>query len=135
MPRNPPKSMQPNGSVLPPANGTEPPIPESYESPWLGKTVEECARWLQAAPDDIASNKKHFAAMNEFSKEDDTVLLCRINTDNGGFKVDYFPITTEHVAMYLHTSSGSRFEEAFGHYQSMAEDEGRPDKSQGGPYS
>jgi hypothetical protein len=135
MPRDPPNRRQPDGSVLPPVYGTEPPIPESYKSPWYGKTVEDCARWLQDAPNDVASDKEHFAAMNEFSKEDDTVLLCRIKTNGGGLKVDYFPVTTAHIAMYLHTNNGDRFEESFGGYQRRMEDEGKPDRSQGGPYS
>jgi hypothetical protein len=135
MPRHPPNRRQPDGSVLPPVYGTEPPILESYKSPWYGKSVEECAKWLQAAPDDIASDKRHFAAKNQYSMEDNTVLLCRIEENDGAFKVDYFPLTTAHVAMYLHTSNGDMFEEPFGRYQREMEEEGRPDRSQGGPYS
>jgi hypothetical protein len=134
MPRDPPNRLQHDGSILPPAHGTVPPIRESYKSPWYGKTVEDCAKWLQAAPDDIASDKRHFAAMNEFSKEDDTVLLCRINTTNGGFKVDYYPVETKYVAMSLHTRNGSSFEESFGGYQREMDFQGKPDRSQGGPY-
>jgi hypothetical protein len=100
----------------------------------LLKTVQDCAKWLQAAPNDVASDKRHFAAMNEHSKEDNTVLLCRIKKDDGAFKVDYFPLPTAHVAMYLHTNNGDRFEESFGSYQREMEDEGKPDRSQGGPY-
>jgi hypothetical protein len=90
---------------------------------------------LQAAPNDAVSDKTHFAAMNEYSKEDNTVLLCRINKDDGTLKVDYFPLTTAHIAMYLHTNSGDRFEESSGGYQREIEDAGKPDRSGGGPYS
>jgi hypothetical protein len=135
MPRDPPNRRQPDGSVLPPAYGTEPPISDSYKSPWYGKSVEDCAKWLQAAPDDVASDKRHFAAMNKYSKEDDTVLLCRIRNDDGALKVDYFPLTTAWIAMYLHTNNGDTFEESFGGYQRKMEDDGKPDRSQGGPYS
>jgi hypothetical protein len=136
MPRHPPNRLQPDGSILPPAHGTVPPIPKTYMSPWYGKTVEECAKWLQAAPNDVAPEKTHFAAMNNFSKEDDTVLLCRVKPTHGGLlkTVDYFPVTTKHIAMYLHTTSGSRFEESFGGYQLEMELDGKPDRSQGGPY-
>jgi len=136
MPRDPPNRIQPDGSVLPPAHGTVPPIPESYVSPWYGKTVEDCAKWLQAAPDEVVSDKRHFAAMSEFSRDDDTVLLCRVKrVDGGEWKVDYFPVWTVHIAMYLHTSNGDMFEEAFGQYQARMKDEGKPDRSQGGPYT
>ncbi|KAH8701248.1 hypothetical protein GQ44DRAFT_632234 [Phaeosphaeriaceae sp. PMI808] len=121
----------PNGVVY----GTELPIPESYKSPWYGKTVEDCARWLQAAPNDVASDKRHFAAMNEFSKDDSTVLLCSIKTGDGKFKVDYFPVATKYIAVYLHTRNGDQFEESFGGYQRRRKDEGKPDRSKGGPYS
>jgi hypothetical protein len=135
MPRDPPNRRQPDGSVLPPVYGTEPPISESYQSPWYGKSVEDCAKWLQAAPNHVASDKTHFAAMNKYSNEDNTVLLCRIKRNDGPLKVDYFPLTTAYSAMYLHTNSGDRFEESFGGYQRKMEDEGKPDQSQGGPYS
>ncbi|EAT90085.1 hypothetical protein SNOG_01873 [Parastagonospora nodorum SN15] len=137
MPRDPPNRRQPDGSVLPAAHGTVPPISKSYVSPWYGKTVEDCARWLQAAPDDVASDKQHFAAMNEYSREDDTVLLCRVKKTDGeaGWKVDYYPVWTVHVAMALHTRNGTSFEESFGGYQRKMEGEGKPDRSQGGPYS
>lgn len=92
MPRHPPNRRQPDGSVLSPAYGTEPPIPKPCKCPWYGKTVEDRAKWLQAAPDDVASDKRQFAAMNEFSKEDDTVLLCRRIPIDGDPKWIIFPL-------------------------------------------
>lgn len=135
MPKDPPDRLQPDGSVLPPVQVTKPPVSNSYISPWSGKTVEDCAKWLQGAPEDVASDKRHFAALNEFSKEDNTVLLCRIKDDGGNVKLDYFPLNTKWIACYLYTNSGDRFEESFGGYQREMEDEGKPDRSQGGPYS
>lgn len=46
MPLDPPNRTQPDGSISPPAYGTESLMPESYKSPWYGTTVEDCARWL-----------------------------------------------------------------------------------------
>lgn len=66
------------------------------------------------------------------------MLLCRVKRIGQGgkkWKVDYFPVYTVHVAMYLHTSNGCSFEESFGGYQRVVEDEGKPHRSQGGPYS
>jgi hypothetical protein len=79
------------------------PIQESYQSPWYEKTVKDRTNWLQAGPEDITSDRKHFAAMDEFFKEDDTVLLCRIKTDGDRFKVDYYPNITTYIAIFLYT--------------------------------
>jgi hypothetical protein len=111
MPRDTTNRVQPDGYVLPPVYRTEPSIPESYKSPWYGKTVEDCTRWLEAAPDDVASDNRHFAVMNEFFKEDDTIVSCRIKEDDGGWKAYYFPTETEDIAMLLHTTNGDQFKE------------------------
>jgi hypothetical protein len=79
---------------------TKPPVEGSFTSPWLGKTVEECAKWLQDAPYDVAGQREYFAAMDRFSKEDDTVLACRVWKDGGVVKVAYYPLPTKYIAMY-----------------------------------
>ncbi|KAH7382538.1 hypothetical protein DE146DRAFT_681567 [Phaeosphaeria sp. MPI-PUGE-AT-0046c] len=102
---NPTYRRQPDNLALAPVYRTEPPISKLYTSPWYGEPVDDCAEWSQAAPDDVASDKTHFDAMNYYSKKDDTILL------------------------------GNRFEESFGGYQRRMEDKGKLDRSQGGPYS
>lgn len=73
--------------------------------------------------------------MNKYSKDDDTVLLCRIKDYERAFEVEYFPLAAKHIAMFLHTSNGSMFEDPFGKYQDKMKDEGKPDRSQGSPYA
>ena len=60
--------------------GSQPPISaeDFSSSPWTGKTVQECAQWLQGVGPEVGLNKGYFMVMDEFSKKDDTVLACRI---------------------------------------------------------
>ncbi|KAH8690414.1 hypothetical protein GQ44DRAFT_780427 [Phaeosphaeriaceae sp. PMI808] len=112
---------------------TEPRIPSSFRSPWIGKTVEDCAKWLQGAPEDTPVNKEYFTVMNEYSKEDNTVLVCRISEEDG-FKVEYFPQSTDEVSMQMHTNDGPKFDEKASNYQTTMEAQGRADRSRAGPY-
>jgi hypothetical protein len=78
--------------------------------------------------------KEYFTAVNEFSKEDDTVLTCRVRMENGNLKVDYYPMPTKYISMYMLTNRDSYFEERGGSYQRRLKQEGKPDRSQGGPF-
>jgi hypothetical protein len=109
------------GERQPPPEATKPPIESWFKSPWIGKTVEDCARWLQNMPKDSAVQREYFTAMDQFSKEDDTVLTCRIRNNNG-------------VSMYMITNRESKFDEAGESYQARAKRNGKPDRSQGGPF-
>ncbi|KAF1843216.1 uncharacterized protein K460DRAFT_341102 [Cucurbitaria berberidis CBS 394.84] len=123
-----------SGDRQPPPEATKPPLADSYKSPWVGKTIEECAKWLQAAPEDTAVLKDYFTAVNEFSKEDDTVLTCRVRVEDGDLKVDYYPLPTKEIAMMMLTNRGSYFDERGSAYQSVMRRNGKPDRSQGGPF-
>ncbi|KAF2123556.1 hypothetical protein P153DRAFT_371613 [Dothidotthia symphoricarpi CBS 119687] len=47
-------------------------------------------------------NRDYFTALNEFSKEEDTVLVCRVQKeDDGDFRVDYFLHSTDEVQMQM----------------------------------
>lgn len=114
-------------------SGTEPPLDSTYNSPWLGKSVEDCAKWLQDTPQETALNKNHFTVLNEYSKADDTVLVCRISIDPE-FKVDYFPQPTDDISLEMYTNSGLKFDEKAANYQATMETQGKPDRSRAGPY-
>jgi hypothetical protein len=114
--------------------GTEPTLPSTYRSPWINKTVEDCARWLQSVPKDSPLNQEYFTVLNEYSKEDDTVLVCRINQENG-WKVEYFPQSTDEVAMQMHTNDGTRFDVKASGYQNVVGRLGKPDRSRAGPFN
>lgn len=85
-------------------------------------------------PNDSGVQREYFTAMNQFSKEDDTVLTCRIRNDDGKVKVDYYPLSTAEVSMYMITNRDSKFDEAGYNYQSRMKREGKPDRSRGGPF-
>jgi hypothetical protein len=85
-------------------------------------------------PKDSAVQMEYFTAMDQFSKEDDTVLTCRIRNEDGKVKVDYYPLSTAEVSMYMITNRESKFDEAGESYQARAKRNGKPDRSQGGPF-
>jgi hypothetical protein len=63
------------------------------------------------------------------------VLTCRARVSaNGEIKVDYYPLATKDIAMYMITNRESKFDEAGEAYQSRMKREGKPDRSQGGPF-
>lgn len=105
MPKKRNDKETPEGSVAP--------IPVSFVSPWIGKTLRECARWLQKAPKDVAVNRRYFTALIEDSKGEDTVLVCRIaqSPKSGDVEVEYFPQPTDLVALHMVTNDDTRFDE------------------------
>jgi hypothetical protein len=72
--------------------------------------------------------------MDRFSREDDTVLTCRVRNEGDEVKVDYYPLSTAVISMYMLTNRGSKFDEAGYTYQARAKRHGKPDRSQGGPF-
>lgn len=122
-----------NDNELP--TGTEAPIPEGFSSPWTGKSSEECALWLQQAPANVAVHQDYFTVMNEFSKEDDTVLVCRVKSKNGNkIDLEYFPQPTDKIVMEMATNGGLKFDEKAQNYQRSRMNDGKPDRSKAGPY-
>ncbi|KAF2202270.1 hypothetical protein GQ43DRAFT_430919 [Delitschia confertaspora ATCC 74209] len=119
------------------AEGTKPPIPDNFASPFAGKSVEECAKWLQHIPGDSAVNKEYFTVINEFSKEDDTVLVVQVNKNGEGgeeIEVEYFPQPTKNIMMEMWTNGRGKFEEKASNYQRARFDDGKPDRSKGPRY-
>ncbi|KAI0381678.1 hypothetical protein F5Y04DRAFT_280758 [Hypomontagnella monticulosa] len=116
--------------------GTEAPVASSYQSPFIGKTVEDCAAWLQNAPDGVALNRDYFLVIDEFSKKSDSVQICRVlhTEGGGGFEVEYFPESTDDSTVQMNTSLGVKFDEALQRYQRNRMRDGKPDRSKGMPY-
>lgn len=115
------------------SDGTEAPV-KSFESSFVGKTPEECAVWLQAAPEDVDLDRDIFATLDEHSKENDTITMCRVLEDRGG-EVEYFPVPVGDAVVLLITSQGLKFDERLEGYQSQMREDGKPDLSKGKPYS
>jgi hypothetical protein len=122
----------------PDEEGTEPPLSEDWSSPWLGMTVEDCAKWLQEMPTyegegyylPTRVRREHFVVMNEFSKEDDMMLVCRVvKKHDGELRVDYFPQAVNEVQMQMWTNEGSMLNNKAEAYQATRRKEGKPDRS------
>lgn len=129
---NAPKTREDNK----PPEATKPPLSDSFKSPWAGKSLEDCAKWLRSAPSDVAVHKQYFTAMNEYSKEDDTVLVCRIveSKTGGEFDLEYFPESTDTIVMSMWTNDSLKFDEKAQNYQRARMRDGKPDRSKAGPY-
>lgn len=131
--------------------GTQAPISakDFASSPWIGGTVRECALWLQGAGPEVGLNREYFTVMDGFSREDDTVLACRIvglgggegggegeggEEEENGLKVEYFPQSIDSIAMEMATNEGMKFDEKALNYQRSRLKDGKPDRSHAGPY-
>ena len=100
-----------------------------------GMLLEDCAKWLQKAPESIAVNREYPAALDIHSKEDDMVLLCRtLNTGAGDTKLQYFPVLTVDTVKTMQISHGTKFDEALQNYQRQRMQDRRPDRSKGTQY-
>lgn len=93
-------------------------------------------RWLQDAGDQVAVNKEYFAVMDQFSKEDDTILMGRVvgTGDRSDVKLQYYPVETEFAVSEMMTSSGLKFDEHLQNYQRSRMVDRKPDRSSGKPY-
>jgi hypothetical protein len=130
----------------PNADGTKPPLLETWSSPWAGKTVEDCAEWLQKMPSvegpqyyhHTSVDRNYFLAMDEYSEGDDTILVCRVTKkENGELRVDFVPQATVEVQMYMWTNQGIMLDGRAEQYKRTMALEEKPDRSRfkpGGPY-
>ncbi len=123
------------------SEGTRAPVAADFAFPFVGKTLEECAQWLQRTPEDVELNRQYFAALTQHSREDDTVLLCRIvNPDDSGnnnniIALQYFPVPTGDAVIEMQTALGMAFDERLQNYQRQRMQDGKPDRSKGEPYA
>lgn len=129
---------EPQKPRQPPPVATKPPLHLGFKSPWVGKTVEDCAKWLQQAPTDENNvpgvNTSNFVVMNEWSKDEDIAFACRIKNGDGGIKVEYFPQPTGEIALQMFTNDGMKWDEKASNYQRGREALGMPDRSKARPY-
>ncbi|KAK2597375.1 hypothetical protein QQS21_005999 [Conoideocrella luteorostrata] len=114
-----------------PAEGTHPPVADSFASPFVGKTLEECARYLGATPANKDWNRQYFCVLGEDDREQDEVMLVR-SFDQGA--VHAFPCKTEETANKMFTAFSDNFEEKLQMYQKIAKSQGKRDRSVGVPY-
>lgn len=56
--------------------------------------------------------------MNKFSREDDSVLVCRTRNGSGDeVKIDFYPLSPSEIFIYVTTDRGTKFDKAEHTYQ------------------
>ncbi|KAL9617682.1 MAG: hypothetical protein Q9160_007515 [Pyrenula sp. 1 TL-2023] len=116
--------------------GTKAPI-STFTSPWVGKSLEECGQWLKGAGDRAAFCQKFFAAIDEYSKADGTIQLCRIvpaPNHPDSITVKCYPIDRELAAQHFFVLAEGDFEQRLASYQLKQLHFKKPDRSKGKPY-
>lgn len=118
-------------------SGTSPPV-QPFESPFAGKTIEDCADWIKNAPDDVDFDRRFFGVLNERSKPDvdDTIMVCRIGDGfNEGKKdeVHYFPCAADRCS-FGYIPPGD-FDERLQGYKRLRLLDKKPDLSRGEPFN
>lgn len=79
---------------------------------------------------DTGVNDENFLVMTDFSREEDSVLVCRIVKEDGGkSRVDFFPQKTDEVQRQMWTNWGGRFDEKATDYQRARFADKKPDRS------
>lgn len=74
--------------------------------------------------------------MDEHSREDDTIMVCRIvrSDQSNDVELEYFPQPTDTIVMEMATNEGLKFDEKAQNYQRSRIMDGKPDRSKAGPY-
>lgn len=75
--------------------------------------------------------------MNQYSKEDDTILICQIasaDDQSNPITLNYYPVETEFVVAELISGGDARFDERLQNYQRSRMMDGKPDRSKGRPF-
>ncbi|KAI1656459.1 hypothetical protein F4813DRAFT_364405 [Daldinia decipiens] len=115
-----------------PQKGTRPPLDDSFVSPFLGKTVEDCARYLRGTPDKKDWNREHFCVLCDDDLLEDTVTLVR-GFEHGA--VHSFPCPVDEIWGKMMTMwNGRSFEEQLQTYQYIVEEHPDKDRSVGEAY-
>ena len=60
------------------SEGTIPPIPKDFTSPWIGRNIRELVQWLKDEPEETDLNGRHFAVLDKGARDESpTVVCCR----------------------------------------------------------
>ncbi|KAI6081639.1 hypothetical protein F4821DRAFT_248830, partial [Hypoxylon rubiginosum] len=116
------------------SEGPKTPLPPSYVSSFVGKTLKDCASYLSNSPEDAAWSIDYFFALDEHCKNEDTILLARAFEDrNKG--IHAFPApTTQAVQKMFSVETSSDFEMKMEAYQNIIKEQGKVDRSIGTPW-
>ncbi|OAQ65219.1 hypothetical protein VFPPC_06366 [Pochonia chlamydosporia 170] len=114
-----------------PAEGTRPPVSNTFTSPFLNQSLDDCVKYLRATPEKKAWNTEYFCVVGKDDKAEDTVTVVR-SFNHGA--VHAFPCKTEETGSFMFTGYSENFEEKMQTYQKLAKANGDKDRSVGVPY-
>ncbi|KAL8906214.1 MAG: hypothetical protein Q9171_006357 [Xanthocarpia ochracea] len=60
-------------------DGTPAPIDPSSSSPFVGKSLEDVARWLRGKPQSVDVDDRYFGVLDKQAEKSGKVAICRIN--------------------------------------------------------
>lgn len=79
----------------------EPPILDSFRSPFLGWTVQNVADWLRNKPETVDLDPRHLAILDRKAK-DRTIVVCKIGDKAlEGDRLDYLRRDASDAACFL----------------------------------
>ena len=120
-------------------DGTSAPVASfPTPSPFADTTIEEARQWLKSAPAEVDLDRRFFAALDEHSEINDTMLIARIGdgvVEGKEGEIQYFPVQANEAAMYLDSMTSNSFDERLQSYQRERQRNGEADLSKGEPYN
>ncbi|ETS78844.1 hypothetical protein PFICI_08697 [Pestalotiopsis fici W106-1] len=119
-------------------SGTTPDVvPEPFTSPFTGKDLHECAKWIRDLPHDlnIAWQKEFFCAVDKHCRDENTLLLVRrFESAEDGLAVHAFPVAVTDADSFIMNYVGDDWEDQLQRYQRRAHRRGTADRSVGVPF-
>lgn len=93
-------------------DGTKPPVPKEWKSPFLGKTIPEAAEFIKKLPNEATVDWHHFVVIDEDFLKSGIVNLWRIgDEDLKGDELDVLPCSVEHSTLELYGIGSRGWEE------------------------
>ncbi|KAL8846739.1 MAG: hypothetical protein Q9221_008182 [Calogaya cf. arnoldii] len=59
--------------------GTPTPIDPSFSSPFVGKSLEDVARWLREKPRSVDVDPRYFGVLDKQAEKSGKIAICRLN--------------------------------------------------------
>lgn len=102
--------------------GQKPPVPSDYKSPFLGKTVEDVAKWMRKKPESVNFDDHHFVLLDKRAEKDGTVIVCRI----GGMLLDE-PEDLDYMRKSAFEASAMLQGMNYAHWEEREREPGKPE--------
>ncbi|KAF7186720.1 hypothetical protein HII31_11952 [Pseudocercospora fuligena] len=93
--------------------GTDPPISDSFKSPFTGRKLSDLVQWLQAKPENVDLDDHYFAILDRKAEApSESVVLCKIgDIDLQGDTVTCFRVEATSASSFLSGMEYGEWEE------------------------